>query len=156
VTMRERFTRLLHRITPLQVIGVIALCFLISFAFALGATMGRVPRPLPPAPPSSEQNPPPLPRGTFGAIDQIQGNVIRVRDSRSGRVWSVHTGDDTVIQLGERRRVPLNDLRPGQRVFIVGSRAEDGFDAQFIGVVLGQSQRFIMPTRPRLCLDCQD
>ncbi len=155
--MRERFGNWFSSVAALQVVAVIALCLLVAGAFGLGVLVAQA-RPLPPPPPMGM---PPVEaqapmRGTFGAIDRIDGNVIHLRDPRSGRVWSVRTGRDTVIEFGPRRPIPLHALRPGQRVFVVGAPGANEFDAKFIGVVLGQGQRFLPPARLPVCEDCWD
>ena len=100
-------------------------------------------------------------RGRFGAIDSIQGNLIRIRDPRSGKTWNVRTRQDTVIEFGRHRRIPFDNLRVGQRIFVTGmpdeSNAANEFDADFIGVVLGQPQRFVRPAmEPMWCWECAD
>lgn len=155
--MRERFWNWFGSVAALQAIALVALCLLVAGAFGLGAIMAQA-RPLPP-PPQFGMPPPEARgqmRGTFGAIDRIEGNVIQLRDPRSGRVWSVRTGRDTVIEFGPRRPIPLNALRPGQRVFVVGAPDSNEFDAKFIGVVPGQGQRFAPPARLPICQDCWD
>lgn len=157
--MVERFlqwTR--NKISLKQAVVVLVFCMLLAAAFALGAAMGqrgagvggsRV------SPPNGVGNGVPFgappPRGTFGAIDQIEGDVIQMRDPRSGRTWRVRTGDDTVIEAGARRRIPFDNLRVGQRIFVVGMPGDqtegNEFDAQFIGVVLGQQQRYVRPAQ---------
>lgn len=137
----------------LQVATLVVFCLLVAASFALGAFLGRTRSAPPLAPPPSQLEREPrlgnFARGTFGAIDSIQGNVIRVRDPRSGRVWRVRAKQDTVIEFGRQRRIPFENLRVGQRIFVVGApnplEAENEFDAQFIGVVLGQQQRFVRP-----------
>jgi hypothetical protein len=84
-----------------------------------------------------------------------------MRDPRSGRTWRVRTGDNTVIEFGRQRRIPFDNLRVGQRIFVVGMPDEfesaEEFDAQFIGVLLGQQQKYIKPVvEPMLCWDCTD
>ena len=155
--MRERFLNWSKGVGALQVIAVIALCLLIASAFGLGIIVSRARAIRQPAP----QGMPPLEaqmpmRGTFGAIVGIDGNIIRLRDPRSGRVWTVRAGRDTVIEFGPRRPIPLNALRPGQRVFVVGSPDSNELDAKFIGVVLGQGQQFLRPAQAPACLDCWD
>ena len=144
--MRERFLKWFSSIGALQVIAVLLVCMLIAAAFGLGMVVARarVPRFVAP-----QTAPMPVPdaRGTYGAIDRIEGNIIRLRDPRSGRTWFVRAGSDTIIEFGPRRRIPLQALRPGQRVFVVGAPQENGFDAKFIGVVVGQGQRFVLPAR---------
>lgn len=140
-------------------IALLMACLLVTGAFGLGVIVASA-RPSPDMPtfaappgmmPPEAQGPV---RGTFGAIDRIDGNVIHVRDPRSGRMWSVRAGDDTVIESGARRPIPFQALRPGQRVFVVGSPDSNELDAKFIGVVLGQGQRFVMPGEMPLCTDC--
>jgi hypothetical protein len=169
--MWGRFENWLRRtLTLKQAVVIIAFCFFISAAFAFGAAMGRrsvSPNPQPPlqsAPPLGWEYPEPFgspTRGTFGAIDEIRGDVIQIRDPRSGRTWRVRAGDNTVIEFGRHRRIPFDNLRVGQRIFVVGVPGElesaDEFDAQFIGVVFGQQQRFSKRAlEPVLCWDCSD
>jgi hypothetical protein len=153
-----------------QAIVILAFCMLLSAAFAFGAAMGHrtLSSNLAPAP---QSGPPPgweyaapfasPPRGTFGAIDEIEGDMIQVRDPRSGRTWRVRAGNNTVIEFGRHKRIPFENLQVGQRIFVVGTpkELESGaeFDAQFIGVVLGQQQRFMKPVvQPMSCWDCWD
>jgi len=171
--MLARFGNWLQRtVTLKQAVVILAFCMFISGAFAFGAAMGqrrvpaevRPPQQQAPRPPMGWGEPGPFgppTRGTFGAIDGIEGDVIRMRDPRNGRMWRVRAGDDTVIEFGRSRRIPFGNLQVGQRIFVVGVPAEiesdDEFDAQFIGVVLGQQQRFVRPARdPMLCWDCTD
>lgn len=168
--MRERFVNGLNRaLTVKQAVFLLAFCLLFALSFAVGAVMGSrsVWRNAPDAPPrnapSWEYVAPDAvqTRGTFGAIDAIQGNVIRLREPRTGRTWKIRAGRETVIQMGPRQRVPLKSLRVGQRIFVVGVpnkfESHDEFDAQFIGVVLGQQQRFVRPAaQPVLCWECVD
>ncbi len=166
--MWERFSTSLNRtLTLKQVVVILALCMLIAASFAFGAAMGRRSVPIHPSP-----NQPPLgwefaepfgqyTRGTFGAIDQIEGDVIQMRDPRSGRTWRVRAGNDTVIEFGRHRRIPFQNLHVGQRIFVVGVPSEiespNEFDAQFIGVVLGQQQKFVRPAfEPMMCWECTD
>ncbi len=160
----SRFWGWLRRnITWQRVVAAIALCLLLTGVFALGAAFGRrrilqnLPggQNNPPSLSANEQPRPPL-RGTFGAIASIDGDTIQLRDPRSGRTWFVRTGNDTIIEFGPRRRIPLKQLRVGQRVFVVGVANSDSFDARFIGVVLGQQQRYVMPPQPVICTDCSD
>src|SRR5581483_3592093 len=160
----NRFLEWLSRnITWQRVVAAIALCLLLAGVFALGAAFGRrrilqnlsVGQNNPPSLPANDQPRPPL-RGTFGAIASIDGDTIQLRDPRSGRTWFVRTGNDTIIEFGPRRRIPLKQLRVGQRVFVVGVANSDSFDARFIGVVLGQQQRYVMPPQPVICTDCSD
>jgi hypothetical protein len=162
-------------VTVKQVVILLAFCMLVTASFAFGAALGR--RTMAPPRPVQSQQDRQLPRqpigwedvepfgaerrGTFGAIDQIEGDVIRVRDPRSGRTWRVRTGDDTVIEFGRHRRIPFDNLRVGQRIFVVGVpdmlESQEEFDAQFIGVLLGQPQKFTRPVgEPILCRDCLD
>lgn len=169
--MWERFVSGLRKTLSLkQAVVIFAFCMLISASFAFGAAMGRtsVPANVPSVPqpaPAGWDHVGPFghhpPRGTFGAIDRIDGAVIRIRDPRSGRTWRVRARDDTVIEFGRQRRIPFENLRVGQRIFVVGMPDElesaDEFDAQFIGVLLGQQQKYIKPVRePLLCWDCTD
>lgn len=166
--MWERFVNGLHKTISLkQAAAIFALCMFVAGAFAFGAAMGaRRSRPNPlQNPPASQfipqdMMPPPSTRGTFGAIDQINGDRIQMRDPRSGRTWVVRARQDTVIQLGPRQRIPFNNLRVGQRIFVVGvpeaGQPPNQVDAQFIGVVLGQPQRFERLTEPVMCWDCTD
>lgn len=163
--MLDRFVAWLgNKVSIRQAVIVLAFCMLLAGAFAFGAAMGQHgvgfggPRW---GPPVGDPRPDELPqRGTFGAIDRIEGDVIQMRDPRSGRTWRVRTGDDTVIEAGARRRIPFDNLRVGQRIFVVGvpNEVESGneFDAQFIGVVLGQQQRYVRPVMPVECRDCTD
>ncbi len=170
--MRELFLNWFNSAaTPKYAALVLAFCLLFTASFAFGAVMGsrsvwlNAPRSAPPpdAPPGWEYAAPDSlqTRGTFGAIDAIQGNVIRLREPRTGRTWSIRAGRETVIEFGPRQRVPLNRLRVGQRIFVVGVpnhvESPNEFDAQFIGVVLGQQQRFVKPiVQPVMCWDCVD
>lgn len=166
--MWERFLSGLQKTISLkQAAAIFALIIFVAGAFAFGAAMGaRNLRPNPgqnPPPPVFGQGngmPPPSMRGTFGAIDQINGDRIQLRDPRTGRTWVVRARQDTVIQLGPRERIPFKNLRVGQRVFVVGvpdaGQTPNQVDAQFIGVVLGQPQRFERPAEPVLCWDCTD
>lgn len=157
--------------TPAQAVVIFGFCIMLSAAFGFGAAMGRrsiTPNVLP----AQQQMAPPLGwdggapfgpprRGTFGAIDGIQGDVIQMRDPRSGRTWRVRAGEETVIEFGRQRRIPFENLRVGQRIFVVGAPGQfesaDEFDAQFIGVVLGEQQRYVRPARePVLCWECFD
>lgn len=167
--MVERFlqwTR--NKISLKQAVVVLVFCMLITAAFAFGAAMGQRgagaggPR-IPPQNGMGNGVPfgAPPPRGTFGSIDQIDGDVIQMRDPHSGRTWRVRTGDDTVIEAGARRRIPFGNLRVGQRIFVVGMPGDQAegneFDAQFIGVVLGQQQKYVRPAQvPVGCWDCTD
>jgi hypothetical protein len=166
--MLERFVTWLNKtLSPKQAALILALCMLIAAAFGFGAVMGQragfanVPRN---PPPGFQAGPPfgaPPPRGTFGSIDQIDGDVIQMRDPRSGRTWRVRTGSDTVIEAGPRGPIPFKNLRVGQRIFVVGmpnqAATSNEFDAQFIGVVLGQQQRYVRPVEsPVDCLNCTD
>lgn len=174
--MWERFVSGLRKTLSLkQAVVIFAFCMLISASFAFGAAMGRtkVPANVPPVQqpaPAGWENVGPFghhpPRGTVGAIDRIDGDVIRMRDPRSGRTWRVRAGNDTVIEFGRQRRIPFENLRVGQRIFVVGVlesnssqefESAEEFDAQFIGVLLGQQQKYIKPVRePMLCWDCTD
>lgn len=155
--MRERFLHWLESIPALQTIAVLLVCLLVAGAFGLGAVVARARRPLPPPPQAIPDTTLPAPqRGTYGAIDRIEGNIIRLRDPRSGRTWAVRAGSETVIQFGPRKRIPLQQLRPGQRVFVVGAPQANGFDASFIGVVVGQGQYYIAPAPQPLCENCVD
>lgn len=165
--MLERFVTWLNKtLSVKQAVLILALCMLVAAAFAFGAAMGqRSGRAnLPPNPPPGFQQGPlfgmPPQRGTYGSIDQIDGDVIQMRDPRSGRTWRVRTGNNTVIEAGPRSPIPFNNLRVGQRIFVVGmlnqAAASNEFDAQFIGVVMGQQQNYIRPARPVECLDCTD
>lgn len=169
--MWERFVNGLRKTLSLkQAVVIFAFCMLISASFAFGAAMGRRSLPASAAPvqapaPSGWENVGPFgqhpPRGTVGAIDDIQGDVIRMRDPRSGRTWRVRAGNDTVIEFGRQRRIPFENLQVGQRIFVVGMPDEfesaEEFDAQFIGVLLGQQQKYMRPVRePMLCWDCTD
>lgn len=165
--MWERFIIWLNKtLTLKQAVVILALCMLITASFAFGAAMGRR------SAPSSHQPRAPIgwdyaepfgssTRGTFGAIDEIEGDVIRMRDPRSGRTWRVRAGNDTVIEFGRHRRIPLDNLHVGQRIFVIGvpdaNESPNEFDAQFIGVVLGQQQKFSRPAQERVgCWDCFD
>lgn len=156
--MRERFLHWLSDISALQTIAVLLVCLLVAGAFGLGMVVARARRPLPPPPlqamPKPDARAPQ--HGAYGAIDHIEGNVIHLRDPRNGHLWSVRAGNETVIEFGARQRIPLQALRPGQHVFVVGAPQAHGFDASFIGVVVGQGQRFIVPTRLEMCEDCID
>lgn len=164
--MLERFVHWLNQtISPKQAVVILAFCMLITAAFAFGAAMGQrsvFTHPqgqLPPGRDPAGQFAPP--RGTFGAIDEIQGDVIEMRDPRTGRTWRVRAVENTVIEYGSRRRIPFDNLRVGQRIFVVGmpNGGEGGneFDAQFIGVVLGQQQNYVRPVQfPSGCWDCAD
>jgi hypothetical protein len=73
----------------------------------------------------------------------------------------VRTGNDTVIEFGRHRRIPFDNLQVGQRIFVVGMpdglESQEEFDAQFIGVLLGQQQKYVRPVvEPMLCWDCTD
>ncbi len=173
--MAARFFHWLQSVVTVKhVVILLAFCMLVTASFAFGAAMGR--RATLPGRPAMNQPPqmpaPPMgwgdmepfdagPRGTFGAIDEIEGDVIRVRDPRSGRMWRIRTGDDTVIEFGRHRRIPFDNLRVGQRIFVVGvpgmMESQEEFDAQFIGVLLGQPQRYVRPAvEPMFCRDCTD
>lgn len=156
-------------VTLVHVTVIVLFCLVLAASFTLGALVGRARPGVSPAamewnmeqPESFEPQQVRPPRGTFGAIEEIRGDVIRVRDPRNGRTWSVRARGDTVIEAGPRRRIPFNTLRVGQRIFVVGvpyaGKAQDEFDAQFIGVVLGQPQKFVRPARaPVRCWDCTD
>ena len=121
-----------------------------------------------PAPPFNVLRPrldgPPNKVGTYAAIDRVEGDRIHLRDPRSGRTWSVRANKNTVVQVGPRKRIPYDDLRPGQRVFVVGvpdtpnanqAQEDTDWDAQFIGVMLAQPQRFMRPP-PLPCVDCDE
>ncbi len=165
-TIRKRLRKTL---TMKQAAIILVFCMLISASFALGAFMGRksmsanVTSVEEPAPSGSDagafgQRPS---RGTVGAIDQIEGDVIRLREPRSGRTLRVRARDNTIIEFGRHHRIPFDKLRVGQRIFVIGmpDRLEpaEEFDAQFIGVLLGQSQRYIKPVKePMMCWDCAD
>lgn len=153
--MRERFLHWVTGVKALQALAVLLVCLLVAGAFGLGMIVARARQPLP-RPPAAVPGPDALApqRGTYGAIDRIEGNVIRLRDPRSGQTWSVRTGNETVIEFGPRRRIPLQALRPGQRVFVVGAPQSNGFDASFIGVVVGQGQYYIVPVQRQICKDC--
>lgn len=166
--MWERFvTELQKTISLKQAAAIFAVCMLIAGAFAFGAAMGaRSLRPSPASKPPPQMFMPgdgmPFPptRGTFGAIDEINGDRIRMRDPRSGRTWVVRARNDTVIQLGPRDRIPFNNLRVGQRIFVVGvpdaGQPSNEVDARFIGVVLGQPQKYERLAQPVMCWDCTD
>lgn len=168
--MWARFVSWLHHaLTLKQAVVIFAFCMLLSASFAFGAAMGRrgmspnvIPAQMPPPAGWDDGQPfPPGPRGTFGAISNIEGDVIQMSDPRSGRTWRVRAGDDTVIEFGRHRRIPFENLRVGQRIFVVGApgktQSADEFEAQFIGVVLGQQQRYVKPAQePMLCWDCTD
>jgi hypothetical protein len=163
--MLERFAVWLgNKISIKQAVIVLAFCMLIATGFAYGAAMGQRGAAfggLRGFPSAGDDHPGrPSQRGTFGAIDRIEGDVIQMRDPRRGRTWRVRTGDDTVIEAGARRRIPFDNLRVGQRIFVVGvpNEVESGneFDAKFIGVVLGQQQRYVRPVAPVECWDCID
>lgn len=155
--MRERFLNWLNSVAALQAMVIVALCVLVAGAFSLGIIVAQARRTSPRLPVQTQpnySNAAPLPqRGTYGAIDQIEGNTIRLRDPRSGHVWSVRANKQTIIRFGERRQIPLQALRPGQRVFIVGAPDANEFDATFIGVVVGQGQRYVLPPMP-MCVAC--
>lgn len=162
--MLARFTSWLKENISLKAAAILlAFCLLFAASFAVGAFMGRrniLSRGMPIQPPPQNQQFAP-PRGTFGAIDEINGNQILLRDPRTGRTWIVRAGINTVIEFGRRQRIPFNNLRVGQRVFVVGVpdsvNAPNEYDAQFIGVVLGQPQKFIKPAvQPMSCWDCAD
>jgi hypothetical protein len=142
-------------------------CLLIAGGFALGAMLGAsrvflpdaATNPFPPA-----MRGPPRRLGTYAAIDHVEGNRIRLRDPRSGRTWSVRANSNTVVELGAQRRIPFQELRPGQRVFVIGDPepgapsgpAQDPeWNAQFIGVVLGQPQKYVVPP-PVWCDNCTE
>lgn len=155
--MRERFVHWFAGVSTLQALAAVLMCLLVAGAFGLGMVVARARQPALTRP--QEMNAPDAyapRRGTYGAIDQIEGNIIRLRDARSGRVWTVRAGNDTVIEFGPRRRIPLKALRPGQRVFVVGASEANGFDAKFIGVVVGQGQYYIAPAPFEVCEDCVD
>lgn len=156
--MRERFLHWLASVSALQMIAVLLVCMLVAGAFGLGLVVARVRQPLPSPPLQSMPEPDARApqRGTYGAIDRIEGNVIRLRDPRNGRTWAVRAGNETVIQFGPRQRIPLQALRPGQRVFVVGAPEANELDASFIGVVIGQGQYFIAPAQIQVCEDCID
>ncbi len=155
-----------NSVSVLHLATLVIFCLLLVSSFALGAFLGRSRNALPPnqAPwtqPMDDAAGPLPPRGRFGAIDSIQGNLIRIRDPRSGKTWNVRTRQDTVIEFGRHRRIPFDNLRVGQRIFVTGmpdeSNAANEFDADFIGVVLGQPQRFVRPAmEPMWCWDCVD
>lgn len=166
--MLERFVNWLNKsVSPKQAALILGLCVLIAAAFGFGAVMGQRAgfANLPPNPrPGFQGGPPfgaPPQRGTFGSIDKIDGDVIQMRDPRSGRTWRVRTGSETVIEAGPRSPIPFNNLRVGQRIFVVGmpnqADTSNEFDAQFIGVVLGQQQRYMRPAvSPVDCSECTD
>ena len=155
--MRERFSEWVRGVSAWQALAALLLCLVVAGAFGLGMLMARAGRrSYAPAPQSMPADAFPRPRGTYGAIDRIEGNLIRLRDARSGRVWTVRAGNETVIEFGPRRRIPLQALRPGQRVFVIGAPQANGLDASFIGVVGGQNQYFIAPSQLNECADCVD
>jgi hypothetical protein len=151
-----------------KIIGLIAICLLIAAAFAFGAAVergqlasglwrGRIEAS---TQPSGNWHPRVPLRGTFGAIDHIEGEIIQMRDARNGSVLLVRTGSDTIIELGRRGRIPLKDLRVGQRIFVIGNPnsgdVSSEFDARFIGVLPGQQQRYLSPAQPAVCVGCTD
>jgi hypothetical protein len=156
--MWERFFKWVSGVAALQAIAIAAVCLLVIGAFGLGIIVAQARPPLPPV--SAPSDVPPDVRvpahGTYGSIDRIDGNVIRLRDPRSGRIWSVRASSKTVIEFGPRRPIPLQALRPGQRVFVVGSANANELDASFIGVVLGQGQRYLAPAPAPTCEGCFD
>lgn len=140
-----------------QALGVAVVVLLLSGGFALGAVVGRDRAALMPmrgAPGQGMRGP--AMGGTVGAIEGIEGDVLQLRDPRSGQTWKVRANRDTVVEAGPRRRIPVRDLRVGQRVFVLGVPDDQTWDAQFIGVMLGQPQRFLAPARPGVCEDCTD
>lgn len=156
-------------VTLLHVAVIVLFCLVLAASFTLGALVERARPGVSPAPVEWNLEQPELsepqqdrpPRGTFGAIEEIRGDVILVRDPRSGRMLSVRARRDTVIEAGPRRRIPFDNLRVGQRIFVVGvpyrGEAPNEFDAQFIGVVLGQPQKYVRPARVSpVCWDCTD
>lgn len=157
--MWERFLNWVSGTAVLQAIALAAVCLLVAGAFGLGIIVAHA-RPPQPPPISAPSDAPPDARvpahGTYGSIDRIDGNVIRLRDPRSGRIWFVRASNKTVIESGPRRPIPLQALRPGQRVFVVGSPDANGLDASFIGVVLGQGQRYLAPAQAPTCEGCFD
>lgn len=166
-TMWQRIAQGWKSLTLVHVAIIVVFCLVVAASFALGALVGQVRPVMPLAPvegnidqpvPSDvmQQRPP---RGTFGSIEEIRGDVIRLRDPRSGRTWSVRARRDTVIEAGPRRRIPFEKLQVGQRIFVVGmpnaGETPNEFDAQFIGVVLGQPQKFVRPAQePAGCWEC--
>lgn len=60
--------------------------------------------------------------GITGTIEKIEGDIITV-SSTQGSV-QVTVGQTTIIQKSSV--VPLKELQPGQRLTIVGQRADDG------------------------------
>ncbi len=155
--MRERFWHWLANVSTLQIMAALLLCLLVAGAFGLGMVVARGRLPLTRLPQEMSEPDSFAPqRGTYGAIDQIEGNVIRLRDPRSGRLWMVRADNDTVIKFGPRKHIPLKALKPGQRVFVIVAPQANGFDAKFIGVVVGQRQHYLVPASPKLCEDCVD
>lgn len=156
-------------LTPLQAASLIMAVALLAGAFALGAFLGNVRQSDVSQPDSAPQQAFPPDRGghklgSLAAIERVDGDRIQLRDPRSGRSWSVRANPNTVVEFGPRRRIPLGALRPGQRVFVVGIpdtpawnqvQGDLEWDAQFIGVVAGTPQRYLMPPR-RWCPECKD
>lgn len=155
-------------VSPLQAASLVMVALLLAGAFALGAILGNA---RPTASPAGSI-PPPAARppldgrrlGTVGAIERVEGDRIDLRDPGSGQRWSVRANPNTIVQSGPRERIPVHDLRPGQRVFVVGvpntpdinqPAADPEWNAQFIGVVMGQPQRYVLPPAIR-CADCRD
>lgn len=158
-------------LTPLQAASLVMAGLLLAGAFALGAFLGNVRSSAPSGADDAQIQAPAFPRargghklGSLAAIERVEGDRIQLRDPRSGRLWSVRANPNTIVEFGPRRRIPLGALRPGQRVFVVGipdtpawneSQGDLEWDAQFIGVVAGAPQRYLLPPRFR-CPECTD
>ncbi len=170
--MFSRFAGWLQQhLSPLQAASLVMFCLLVAGAFALGALLGNV-RPPGGAPvtyPEADAEPVPVEGwgrklGRYAAIERIEGERIQLRDPRSGHIWVIRANPNTIVEFGPRHRIPINALRPGLRVFVVGVQNTPAWNepetdlewnAQFIGVVGGQPQRYLVPA-PRGCEECVD
>jgi len=66
---------------------------------------------------------PPFGQVIAGAVTGVDGNSFAIRTLR-GETISVHTSDATIVRLASAGAV--SGLKPGEIVFISGSRASDG------------------------------
>lgn len=134
--------------------GIVGACLLLTVAFSAGVMLGArnaptswraLPAsPLEPAPDQIERI---SPRGTFGSITGIDKGMITVMDRRTGRPMQIHIGDRTVIERGRQRRIPFQELRVGEPVFVVGAPRSNTIDAEFIGVIHQQPINLRIPPR---------
>lgn len=136
------------------IVGIVGACLLLTVAFSAGVILGarNAPTtwrssPASPLEPAPDQIEPIGPRGTFGSITGIDKGMITVTDRRTGRPLQIRIGDRTVIERGRQRRIPFQELRVGEPVFVVGSPRSNTIDAEFIGVIHQQPLNFRITPR---------